>query len=149
MTEQPKAGRLPRLSKQTVRRYAEAMAATTTSHGTELDPGAFANRIWKSTRRCLLCQKPTYVFGLYTPGRGADPVTNTGLGEGQARVFHYGLCVGCYRTEDVLVRVEEAIADRMLGEANMRAALDVAGVAYTNEALPDGSRFVVVEEESK
>ncbi len=29
----------------------------------------------------------------------------------------------------------------------MQASLDVTGVAYTNEALPDGSRFVVMEEE--
>ncbi len=115
MTERPEAEKLPRLSKQNVRRYAEAMAATTTSYGTELDSGTFADRIWKSTRRCLLCGKPTYVFGLYTPGRNTDRVTNVGLGEGQARVFHYGLCVGCSRTESALARVEETIADRMLG----------------------------------
>jgi hypothetical protein len=146
MTERPDAEKLLKLSKQNVRRYAEMLAAATTSHGTELDPGALADRIWDSTRRCLLCRKPTYVFGLYTPGKGADPVTNTGLGKSQARVFYYGLCVGCYRTEDASVRVEETIADRMLGEANMRAALDAAGVGHTNEALPDGSRFVAVEE---
>lgn len=140
--------KLPRTSKQNIRRYAEALAAGTTSHGTKLDPDALAARIWKATRRCLLCHpvhKPAHVFAVYSPGKGADPVINAGLGKSQARVFYYGFCVKCYRTEDAPTRAEEVIADRMLKEANTRAALDAAGVAYTNEALPDGSRFVVVE----
>jgi hypothetical protein len=140
--EMPQAQELPILSKRSIRRFAETMAARTTSHGAALDPDALADRLWKAGRRCVLCRKPGYMWDLYIPGEGADPVARTGLDKSQARLFAYGLCVKCYEAEDAPARVEEAIADGMLEEANLRAALDAGGVSYANRALSDGTRFI-------
>lgn len=134
--------KLPKLSKRDIERFAVGIAARTTSHGTKLDPGALAERFWEAGQRCILCRNPSYVWGAYIPGTEADPVTHTGLSESQARLFVYGLCVGCYQAGDAPARAEETIADSMLKEANARAALDAAGTAYTNGALPDGTRLV-------
>ena len=135
---------LARVSKIYIRRLAADIAATSTSNGRRIDPDAFAERLWRQTRRCALCRKPAYVFGLYLPGRDADPVVRTGLAPHQSRFLFYGLCVKCFQgdLEDVSRRVEEKIADAHLEEANTRAALDAAGVRYTNESMPDGSRWI-------
>lgn len=149
--KKPDAGDLPRVSKQDVRRYADEMARTTTSHGTKIDPAAFAARIWKSVRRCVLChpeRKPAYVWGVWIPGKESDPIVRIGLADHQARTIFYGLCVNCYQTKDAHLRVEEAISDRYLQEANLRASLDAAGATYTNEAFSDGTRWVAIEGKS-
>jgi hypothetical protein len=92
-----------------------------------------------------LCEKPSYVFGLYYPTEDSDPAIRTGLGRGQSRTFAYGLCVKCYQEEDVTEKVEERIADSLLQEANMRAKLDVAGLSYTNESMADGTRWINIK----
>jgi hypothetical protein len=84
------------LSKINIHRFAKDLAEATTSNGRRLDPDAFAVRLWKQTRRCVLCEKPGYVFALYYPGEHSDPVIRTGLKDGQGRFFAYGLCVKCY-----------------------------------------------------
>jgi hypothetical protein len=133
-----------RLSKVNIRQLAEDIAASTTSYGRRLDPEAFAARLWKQTRRCILCRKPSYVFAVYVPDEKADPVIRTGLAPHQARTFFYGLCVKCYQSENAAERVEEEIADGHLKEANVRAELDAAGVSYTNESMPDGRRWIAI-----
>jgi hypothetical protein len=42
----------------------------------------------------------------------------------------------------VTERVEEKIADRLVGEANVRAALDASGVSYSGESMADGTRWL-------
>jgi hypothetical protein len=44
------------LSKINVRRFAKDLAEATTSNGRRLDAGALAQRLWKATRRCVLCE---------------------------------------------------------------------------------------------
>jgi hypothetical protein len=98
------------VSKQDVRRYADEMAKTTTSHGTKIDPAALTERIWETIRYCALCypgREPAYVWGMWTPSKFSDPVVRTGLADHQARVIHYGLCSRCYRRRDAHTRVEE------------------------------------------
>jgi hypothetical protein len=136
---------LQKVSKINIRRLAGDIAAASTSNGRRIDPDAFARRLWKETRRCLLCRKPTYVFGLYLPDGDADPVVRTGLAPHQARFLFYGLCVKCFQEEDVVGRVEDRVADSFLEEANTRAALDAAGARYTSESTPDGSRWIALK----
>jgi hypothetical protein len=92
-----------------------------------------------------LCRKPSFVFGLYLPGKDADPVVRTGLKSHQARFLFYGLCVKCVQIDDVFERVEDVIADGHLEEANARAALDAAGTRCTNESTSDGSRWIALK----
>jgi hypothetical protein len=134
---------LQKVSKINIRRLAGDIAAASTSNGRRIDPDAFARRLWKTTRRCVLCRKPSYVFGLYLPDTNADPVVRTGLAPHQARFLFYGLCVKCFGADDVFERVEDAITDGHLEEANTRAALDAAGARYTTESAPDGSRWLI------
>jgi len=133
---------LNKLSKINIRRLAGDSAAASTSNGQRIDPDAFARRLWTETRRCVLCRKPSYVFGLYLPDGNADPVVRTCLAPHQARFLFYGLCVKCFQHEGVFERVEKAAADALLEEANARAALDAAGARYTNESAPEGSRWI-------
>jgi hypothetical protein len=95
---------LNKLSKINIRRLAADIAAASTSNGQRIDADAFARRLWTETRRCVLCRKPSYVFGLYLPDGNADPVVRTGLEPHQARFLFYGLCVKCFGEEDVLHR---------------------------------------------
>jgi hypothetical protein len=135
------------LSKINIRRLATDVASQMKSNGRKLDPDALAERLWKQTRRCLLCRKPSYVFALYFPTDKADAAIRTGLRPGQGRTFAYGLCVKCYQDEGVYERVEEKIADSYLEEANIRAGLDAAGVRYTNETMPDGTRWIALRDD--
>jgi hypothetical protein len=134
---------LNKLSKINIRRLAGDIAAVSTSNGRRIDPDAFARRLWAQMRRCVLCRKPSFVFGLYLPDDRADPVVRTGLEPHQARFLFYGLCVKCFHGDDVFERVEEAIAAGHLEEANTRALLDAAGARYTTESVPDGSRRLI------
>jgi hypothetical protein len=133
-----------RLSKINIRQFAEEMAASTTSNGRPLDPDALAERVWKETRRCCLCNKPSYVFAMFFPAKDSDPVMRTGLRPGQERLFAYGLCVRCRGLKDATERVERKIADTRLQEANIRAEVDAGGVRYTNETMPDGTRWITL-----
>ena len=105
-----------RLSKINIRQFAEEMAASTTSNGRPPDPHALAERVWKETRRCCLCNKPSYVFAMFFPAKDSDPVIRTGLRPGQERLFAYGLCVRCRGLKDATERVERKIADTRLQE---------------------------------
>ena len=92
---------LNKLSKINIRRLAGDSAAASTSNGQRIDPDAFARRLWTETRRCVLCRKPSYVFGLYLPDGNADPVVRTCLAPHQARFLFYGLCVKGFQHEGV------------------------------------------------
>jgi hypothetical protein len=133
---------MTRLSKLSIQRLAEDIAASTTSGGRRLDPDALARKLWERTRRCILCYKPSYVFAVYLPGEKADPVLRTGAKPHQSRAFFYGLCVKCTHSEDAPGRAEAKLADAHLKEANLRAALDAAGVSYSTETGPAGERWI-------
>jgi hypothetical protein len=137
---------MTRLSKLNVQRLAEDIAASTTSGGRPLDPDALAKRLWRAMRRCILCDKPSYVFAVFSPGEKADPVVRTGLKPGQSRALFYGLCVKCTQIEDARERVEAKLGDAHLKEANLRAALEAAGVPYDTETGPAGERWITPDD---
>lgn len=92
------------LSKANIRQLALHMAQNMTSNGRRLDPYALAQHLWKQTRRCMLCEKPGYVFGFYFPGEYSDPVIRSGLKDGQGRFLAYSFCVKCsypYAADDL------------------------------------------------
>jgi hypothetical protein len=133
-----------KLSKISIRKLADNIAARSTSNGTRLDPDAFYENLWETTRRCIFCSKPSYVFGILDPSGHSDPVLRSGLAKGQARFLFYGLCVKCYQEEDAFERVEDKIADDSLEEANFRAELDAAGATYTKETASDGTDWICI-----
>jgi hypothetical protein len=56
-----------------------------------------ASRLFRETKRCVLCEKPSYLLGVSMPEVDRDC----------PRVLAYGLCVKCSRTRGVRERVEE------------------------------------------
>lgn len=99
---------LQQLAEQVVRRTLEGSTFDGQPRSPELVAAVVAAS-WKQMCRCLLCSRPSDLFGCFVPDRPWEH-GNPVYVPGKARLIFYGLCDACSQQPDCSKRVEQRTA---------------------------------------